>query len=74
MFGYWGMGGMMWLWAILFFGCGGWLWWGYRPRYYRGRRYMSMENPVEIARRRLARGKITLEEFERIKKAVETRD
>ena len=66
----WGMGGMMWIWVLLFFGAGYWFWW-YRPRGYSSRRYRSRETPLEIARARLAKGEITLEEFDEIKKAIQ---
>ena len=66
----WGMGGMMWLWVLLIFGAGYWFWW-YRPQDIPRRRYMSREAPLEIAKARLAKGEITFEEFDEIKKAVQ---
>jgi len=62
----WGTGWMMWPWFLvvggilyIFFG-------GYRPRM-RVERELS---PIEIARMRYARGEITLEEFEEIKRTL----
>lgn len=68
MFGFWGMGWMMWIWPFLFIVFGYWLWFGVRPRR-RHRRYR--DDPVEHARLRLANGEITVEEFEKIKKTLE---
>lgn len=62
------MGTGMWIWPIVLAGLGYLVWYSYRPR---GRRYIS-EDPVEVARMRLARGEITFEEFESIKKAVKS--
>jgi uncharacterized membrane protein len=62
------MFGGMWIFWLFLIGCG-WLLWDYRPRYYHRRRY-HREDPVEVARMRLARGEITIEEFEKIKETV----
>lgn len=62
----WGMGGGMWFWALIIIGIIYYFSGGYRPRGYRGRE----ASPIEIARKRYARGEITLEEFEAIKKAL----
>ncbi len=64
----WGMGPMMWFWVLLIFGVGYWFWW-YGPRDIPGRRFEYREDPLEFAKARLARGEITLEEFEEIKRA-----
>jgi putative membrane protein len=67
-----GMGGGMWIWFLLFIG-GGWFffrWWARSSRYPRYGRYE--ENPMEIAQMRLAKGEITHEEFEEIRKTLET--
>ncbi len=72
MFGYWLLGGMMWFWVIMIFGCGSWFFW-YRPRHYRAYRpyrHMRQDDPLDIAAARLARGEISFEEYERIKKAL----
>jgi len=65
----WGMGSMMWFWVFLILGVGYWFWW-YGPRDYPRRGYRRQEDSLEIARARLARGEITLEEFEKIKEAI----
>jgi putative membrane protein len=70
MFGPWGMGWGMWIWVFLIFGLGYWFFW-YGPRGYQRRRYESREAPLEVAKVRLAKGEITLEEFEKIKKAIQ---
>jgi uncharacterized membrane protein len=73
--GYWPIGGIMWFWIFLIFGCGSWVF-GYRPwRYRRNRSYDSYrqtrhDNPYDIASARLARGEISYAEFEKIKKAI----
>lgn len=75
MFGYWSLGGMMWFWVIMIFGCGSWFF-GFRPRRYwryrshRPYRHMRQDNPLNIASARLVRGEISFEEYERIKKAL----
>lgn len=72
MFGYWPMGGMMWGWVLVLFGCG-YLFYMYRPRYHgytRHRRYSRIDDPLDIAAARLARGEITIEEYERIRNAI----
>ncbi|MHA2391242.1 MAG: SHOCT domain-containing protein [Promethearchaeota archaeon] len=58
----WGTGGMMWTWVFVLFGLGYLFWWGFRPQFYN--RYR--EDPLDIARMRLARGEITPEDFEKI--------
>jgi uncharacterized membrane protein len=45
------------------------LFWDYRPRYY-SRRRSYREDPLELARIRLAKGEITVEEYEKIKETV----
>jgi uncharacterized membrane protein len=62
------MGAGMWIWPLALAGLGYLVWYSLRPR---GRRYIR-EDPVEVARMRLARGEITLEEFERIRKAIKS--
>ena len=66
----WGMGSMMWFWVLLIFGVGYWFWW-YGPSNIPRRRYEHRDGPLELARARLAKGEITLEEFEEIKKAIQ---
>jgi len=71
MIGWWGMGWMPWLWIFALFGCG-WFFYWWRPLPFRRSRYRkSKENPLEVAKVRLARGEISLEEFEEIKRAVD---
>jgi len=60
------MGAGMWFWPLFLAGIGYLVWYSFWPR---GRRYIH-EDPVEIAKMRLARGEITVEEFESIRKAV----
>ena len=60
------MGGGMWFWPLFLAGLGYIVWYSFRPR---GHRYIH-EDPVEVARMRLAKGEITVEEFESIRKAV----
>jgi putative membrane protein len=67
----WGMGGMMWFWVLLIFGVGYWVWW-YGPREISRPRHLIRVNPLELAKTRLAKGEITLDEFEEIKKAIQT--
>ena len=67
-----GMGGGMWILFLLFMGCGMFffMWW---PRIFRNRSYRRYdEDPLEIARMRLAKGEITHEEFEQIRNATES--
>ena len=61
------MWGGMWFWPLILAGLVYLVWYSYRPR---RRRYIR-EDPVEVARMRLARGEIAVEEFERIREAVE---
>ncbi len=67
MWNFWGMGWGIWFWILIIVGFS-YLFYTttiartYTPRY---------ETPLEIARMRLARGEITLEEFERIKESLE---
>jgi putative membrane protein len=67
MWDFWGMGWGMWFWPLLFIGIGYLFYINYRPRTY----YRERETPLEIAELRLARGEITPEEFEEIKKTLE---
>ena len=60
------MGAGMWVWPLFLAGLGYMVWYSFRPR---GNRYIH-EDPVEVARMRLAKGEITVEEFESIRKAV----
>lgn len=46
------------------------MFWWYGPSNIPGRRFEYREDPLELARVRLARGEITLEEFEEIKKVI----
>lgn len=64
------MMGFMWIWFILFIG-GGWYffdWWSRSSGYQRYGRYE--EDPIELARIRLARGEITPNEFDEILKTL----
>jgi putative membrane protein len=67
MWDFWGMGWGMWFWLLLFIGLGYLFYINYRPRTY----YREREDPLEIAKLRLARGEISPEEFEEIKKTLE---
>lgn len=69
MFGYWPMGWMMWVWVLIIGGMCYWGWSWFRPR--RHRYYSYRSDPLEIARERLARGEITSQEYEEIKKTLE---
>jgi len=63
-----GMGWGMWIWFFIFMGCA-WLflnWWSRPYRYGFYRQYD--ENALDVARMRLAKGELSLEEFEEIKK------
>ena len=62
------MGGGMWFWPLFLAGLGYLVWYSYRPR---RRRYIR-DDPVEVARNRLAKGEITVEEFESIRKVVKS--
>jgi uncharacterized membrane protein len=69
MFGYWPMGWMMWIWVFIIGGLCYWGWGWFKPRRYR--RYDSYpSDPLEIARERLAKGEITVQEYEEIKKTL----
>lgn len=67
MWNFWGMGWGMWFWLLIIIGFGYLFYTSAIPRTYRPRK----EDPMEVARHRLANGEITLEEFERIRKALE---
>jgi putative membrane protein len=67
MWNFWGMGWGMWFWLLLFIGLGYFFYVNYRPRTY----YRERKDPLEVARLRLARGEITTEEFEEIKRTLE---
>jgi putative membrane protein len=68
MWNFWGMGWGMWFWLLILIGVGYLFYLSYRPpRTYR----MEREDPLEVARIRLARGEITSEEFEEIRKTLE---
>ncbi len=67
MWNFWGMGWGMWFWLLILIGIG-YLFYAFTvPRTYRRRR----EDPLEVARMRLAKGEISLEEFERIRETLE---
>ncbi|MFC1803361.1 hypothetical protein ACFL0D_05275 [Thermoproteota archaeon] len=64
------MGGMWWFWILLIV-CSFWFW-GYRP-YYPSRRYghyRYRDNHMEIVRERLARGDITVQEYEEVMRTL----
>lgn len=58
----------MWFWLIILIGVGYLFYTFTVPRTYRRR----TEDPLEVARMRLARGEITQEEFENIKESLES--
>jgi len=62
----WGMGWGMWFWFLILVGVGYLFYLSYRPRTYRSQR----EDPIEVAKLRLARGEISSEEFEEISKTL----
>jgi putative membrane protein len=68
MWNFWGMGWGMWFWLLVLIGLGYLFYINYRPRAY----YRAREDPLEVARLRLARGEITSEEFEEIKKTLDS--
>jgi putative membrane protein len=63
------MGGGMIYWLLILGVLGYFLWFYYRPR----RPTYRVEDPLEIAKRRLARGEITPEEYEEIKRKLDER-
>jgi uncharacterized membrane protein len=71
----WGGMGMGWgilIYLLVFLGCSWFFlfWW---PRPYRYGSYQRYEeDPLEVARMRLAKGDITPEEFERIRNTIES--
>ncbi len=72
MWGGMGMGWMMWAWIPLLLGFGWFFFWWLpgsnrigSPRHFR-------EDPLEVARMRLAKGEITPEEFERLRNTIES--
>jgi len=67
MWNFWGMGWGMWFWLLVIVGLGYLFYTTTVPRTYRRQR----EDPLEVARMRLASGEITLEEFEKIKESIE---
>jgi uncharacterized membrane protein len=68
MWNFWGIGWGMWFWILIIVGFGYLYYTSILPRTYRPNR----EDPLDIARTRLALGEITLEEFERIKETLES--
>ena len=72
MWGGMGMGWMMWAWIPLLLGCG-WFFFSWWPSSNRNRPYQRYEEaPLEVARMRLAKGEITPEEFEEIRKIIQS--
>ncbi len=67
MWNFWGMGWGMWFWLLVILGLGFLFFSRPFPLTYRYER----EDPLEVARMRLARGEITTEEFERIRQTLE---
>jgi uncharacterized membrane protein len=63
MWNFWGMGWGMWFWLLLFIGVGYLIYVSSRPIFSQGRSV----DPLKVARLRLAKGEITLEQFERIR-------
>ena len=72
MWGGMGMGGGMWIWLLLLMGGGMYffMWWSRSNRFGSYQRYD--EDPLEVARMRLAKGEITPEEYEEIRKTIES--
>lgn len=69
MWNFWGMGWGMWIWVLILVLIGvGYLF--YLSYISRGHR-VEREDPLEVARLRLARGEITSKEFEELKKTLE---
>ncbi len=61
----------MWIWFLLIMGCGMFFFMRW-PRRYRYRIYQRYEeDPLEVARMRLAKGEITPEEFEKIRETID---
>ena len=67
MWNFWGMGWGMWFWLLVIIGLGYLFYTTTATRTYRSKR----EDPLEFARMRLAKGEITLEEFEKIRETLE---
>lgn len=67
MWNFWGMGWGMWFWLLVLIGVGYLFYVSTLPRTSRRKR----EDPLEVARLRLARGEITPEEFEKIRETLE---
>jgi len=67
MWNFWGMGWGMWFWLLVLIGVGYLFYVSTLPRTSRWKR----EDPLEVARLRLARGEITPEEFEKIRETLE---
>ncbi len=64
---WWWMGGMMLFGLLILVGVGFLLYYAMRPR---GQARKNVDDPLEVARMRLARGEITLTEFEEIRKKL----
>jgi len=63
---------MMWIGILFLFGCG-WFFFWWLPHPYRNRRYQRVrEDSLEMARMRLAKGEITLDEYEALGKTIES--
>jgi uncharacterized membrane protein len=67
MWNFWGMGWGMWFWFLIIFSLGFLYFSRPFPLAYRYER----DDPLELARMRLARGEITPEEFELIRQTLE---
>jgi uncharacterized membrane protein len=67
MWNFWGMGWSMWIWLVVIIGLGYLFYTTIIPRTYKRQR----QDPLELARMRLASGEITLDEFEKIKESIE---
>ena len=66
MWNFWGMGWGMWFWMLVLIGVGYLFYVSYPSR----ARRINREDPLEVVRLRLARGEITSEEFEKIRKTL----
>lgn len=69
MWDFWGMGWGMWFWMLLLSGISYLFYLSLLPRSPERLR----QDPLEIARIRLARGEITLEEYENVKRTLRNR-
>jgi len=62
------MGSGMWFWFLIIAGFAFLMWSNYYPR---RQASMNHKDPLEYAKLRLARGEITVDEFEKIRKTID---